>query len=134
VNTYYIDCETSATARPSTPDATRIIISVPASELGQEVKITMSPRKAGSAVALPTSTKLPEKLNLPRATAGDTQPFLILDITEEPPKALVEYAVPLDTLLRFPPKEPDALNTGWKRKCWYVVPLGTRPGIYYDFW
>jgi hypothetical protein len=134
--------ESSATARPSTPDnKTSIAISVPASELGQDLEITLSPKKSRTnAVATPTPTKPLPKPDFSSTTVEEhakppnVRDLPILDITETPPKSLVEYRVPLDFLLQYPPKEPDVFNTGWNQIYWYVVTLGVRPGIYWDFW
>jgi hypothetical protein len=101
-----VACEPSATARPSTPEnKTRIAISIPASAHGQDLEITVTPKKARKATMPWTPIKPLLKLDLSPATVEEdakpqnVQNLLILGITETPPKGLVEYGVPLDILL-----------------------------------
>jgi hypothetical protein len=123
--------ERSPTVRPSTPEnSTSVTINILASELGQDVQITMSPRKTRSASTPATPTKRPDSPGVAKSPSKN-KGLLIRNLTEDPPKALDEYRVPLDILQRFP---PNLHGVGWKTKEWYVVPVGMQPGIYWDYW
>jgi len=79
---------------------------------------------------MPTPTKHPDSLEVAKSPLK-VMDLLIKNITEDPPKPLGDYHVPLDILQQFP---PNLDGPGWRTKEWYVVPVGTHPGIYWDYW
>jgi len=135
----------------ATPDAvTHISFSLPASDIGQDITISLTPKKltrtwspeVDNADTEPppfdiswTPSPSPHSFNLYADGDKHAPPgTLYRDITDMPPKPMNDYAV-LQALLKcFPPALPDANRTGWNTKRWYVVMQGCRPGIYFDFW
>lgn len=117
---------TLSLARPSTPDTTtRISVTVPASDVEQDIQILLTPKK---------STRYAEPPTLQGSSVAAMVPPLELQKSRNPEQP-ESFAVPLEYLQRWPPSLPRGPGSfGWTWRNWYVVKKGRHPGIYMDFW
>jgi hypothetical protein len=120
----------------------RVVLSLPASAVGHDLSITLSPRKTQSAQSKsegpPPAWDLP--VNSGASTNGDSNDDPFAQFKGGPPSSQphtgarnvhARHAVS-DTFKAMYPSDPD--SDGWKEQKWYVVRRGLEVGIFYDYW